>query len=76
MVESLEERLQRANEEYRALIKWAIEESDKVSKKLKSEGAIQGLDTNRDVYAPVHEEYERRMLAIFDKYNLPNKPNL
>ncbi len=73
---TLEERWRKANEEYRALIKWSNDEAEKISRQLELEGAIQGLDTNREAYAPVHEEYKRRLLALFDKYELPNKPKL
>ncbi len=73
---TLEERKLAADAEYRKLIKWAIQESDKVSKRLKAEGVSQGLDTNREAYAPIHEEYKRRILELFDKYDLPNKPTL
>ena len=73
---TLEARLQKANEEYQLLTKWANEESEKVHAKLKTEGVLMGLDTNREAYAPIHEEYKRRVLELFDKYNLPNKPTL
>lgn len=73
---TLEERLQKANEEYQVLTKWANEESKKAHAKLKAEGVRMGLDTNREVYAPIHEEYKRRVLNLFDKYDLPNKPTL
>lgn len=73
---TLEERWQKANEEYRALIKWSNDEAERISRQLESEGILQGLDTNREAYAPIHEEYKRRLLALFDKYDLPNKPKL
>ena len=41
-----------------------------------AEGILPGLDTNREVYEPIHEEYKRRVLALFDKYDLPGKPKL
>ena len=74
---TLEERWQKANEEYKALIKAEWAEIEKVTAKLKQTGKYKhGLDTNREAYAPIHEEYKRRTLALFDKYDLPNKPNL
>lgn len=74
---TLEERWQKANEEYRALIKEEWAEIEKVTSELKRTGKYKpGLDTNREAYAPIHEEYKRRTLALFDKYDLPNKPKL
>ena len=73
---SLEERWEKANVEYEELKQWAIKELKKVSDKLKSDGMPQGLDTNHEAYAPVYEEYKQRTLALFDKYDLPNKPEL
>ena len=74
---TLEEHWQKANEEYRALIKAEWEEIEKVTAQLKRTSKYKpGLDTNREAYTPVHEEYKRRTLALFDKYDLPNKPNL
>jgi len=74
---TLEERWQKANEEYGALIKKEIEEIEKITAGLKQAGKYKyGLDTNREAYAPIHEEYKRRTLALFDKYDLPNKPKL
>ena len=74
---TLEERRQKANSEYRALIKAEQEEVEKVTAELKRTGKYKYRpDTNREAYAPIHEEYKRRALALFDKYDLPNKPKL
>lgn len=73
---TLKERIQKANEEYQLLTKWANEESEKVSAQLKAKGMLIGLDTNREAYAPIHDEYQKRFLALYDKYDLPNKPTL
>ena len=73
---TLKERLQKANEEYQLLTKWANEESEKVHAQLKAEGVLMGLDTNREAYAPIQGEYRKRFLSLYDKYDLPNKPLL
>ena len=74
---NLEERWYKANAEYEELKNWANAESEKVTMKLKQTGKYKhGLDTNSEAYAPVHEEYKRQTLALFDKYDLPNKPEL
>ena len=76
MKNDLEERKRRANEEFQLLLKWANEESDKVTSRLKAEGTyIEGLDTNQKAYLPVQAEFKRKVLELFDKYDLPNKPN-
>lgn len=76
-VMTLEECWCKANAEYEELKKWANAESEKVAMKLKRTGKYKhGLDTNSEAYALVHEEYKRRTLALFDKYDLPNKPEL
>ena len=74
MNETLQERRRKADEEYIALMRWANEEADKIYEKLKAEGAPHGLDVNREAFAPLDAEYKRRLLALFDKYDLPNKP--
>ena len=76
MNNSLSERLRKANAEFEELKRWAINETEKIQIRLKKEGIRPGLDTNREAYAFIHEEYKRRLLALFDKYDLPNKPNL
>ena len=73
---TLEERKNLANAEYREIIQWAIRETEKVWEQLGEKGVLAGLDTNREVYATIHEEYKLRFLALFDKYDLPNKPKL
>ena len=68
-------RYQKANEEFQVLLKWANAEMEKITLKLKEENKyVTGLDTNQKAYLPVQEEFKRKTLAIFDKYNLPNKP--
>ena len=74
--DDLKERWRQANIEYRELIQWYIAEADKIYEKLKAEGARGGLDTDREAFAPLNAEYKRRLLALFDKYDLPNKPKL
>ncbi len=73
---TLEERWQKANEEYHSLIKWANAESEKIYNCLKSEGKILGLDSCPEEFTHLHEELNRRVLALFDKYDLPGKPKL
>ena len=74
---TLEERWRKADVEYHELIKSEWAEIEKVTAELKRTGKYRhGLDTNREAYAPIHEEYKRRALALFDKYDLPNKPKL
>ena len=74
---TLEERWCKANAEYEELKKWANAESEKITAELKrTEKYKHGLDTNHEAYAPIHEKFKRRTLALYDKYDLPNKPKL
>ena len=72
-MDDLEERKANAMAEIKELMKWENEESDKVSERLNREGAIIGLDTNREAYAYIHETRQRRLIEIAEKYGLPHK---
>lgn len=72
---NLEERFAKADKEFHELILWAIEEEEKITQHLKRKGVQIGLDTNQESYAPIRREYYRRILKIFDKYELSHKPN-
>lgn len=76
MSDNLEVRYKKANDEWHKLIEWSIKEKDKISRRLCREGTPLGLDTNREEYEPVNKEFKRRTLALYDKYDLPNKPKL
>ena len=71
----LEARYAKANIEFLEIIKWANEEDDKVIARLEKEGKLRGLDGHVEEFAPIRKEYCQRILALFDKYDLPNKPN-
>lgn len=67
----LEKRKEKANEEYRELIQWAVSESQKVSEQLDREGAVRGLDTNQERFAYIYETAKKRLKEIITKYDLP-----
>ena len=73
MIEDLEERKRLANAEWKELLNWSVAEAQKVSERLNREGAIIGLDTNREAYAYIHETRQRRLIEIAEKYGLPHK---
>lgn len=73
MSESIEERRRLANLEFKELKQWFINENRKVSEKLKEEGAVRGLDSNREAFEYIHETFDRRIKEISEKYNLPEK---
>ena len=58
---TLEERWQKANEEYRALIKEEWAEIEKVWEQMNAQGILPGLDTNHEAYSLIHEKYRRRV---------------
>lgn len=71
---TLEERWRAADKEYRDLIKEEWAQIEKVTAQLKQAGKYKpGLDTNRQAYAPIHEEFRKRKLALYDKYDLPKE---
>ena len=76
MNDDLEERKRKANAEWKELIKWSVTESQKVSEQLDKEGAIRGLDTNKEAYAYIRETKKRRLKEIAEKYDLPYKVNI
>ncbi len=67
----LEERKEKANEEYRELIRWAIREEEKVVEQLKKEGAVMGLDGHQERFAYIREYEKKRLKEIIAKYDLP-----
>ena len=71
MNSSLEERKRKATAEWKELIKWSVTESQKVSEQLDKEGAIRGLDTNKEAFAYIRETKKRRLKEIAEKYDLP-----
>lgn len=75
MTETLEERRKKADKEYHELLKWIVDEEKKISRDLSNSDKTRGLDTNRETYTALREEFRRRLFALYDKYNLPNKPN-
>ncbi|MBQ9480231.1 MAG: hypothetical protein IJU71_11855 [Selenomonadaceae bacterium] len=54
--------------EFDELKRWMLEETRKVSERLNREGAVRGLDTNREAYAYIHETFDRRLKEIVAKY--------
>ena len=71
MNDNLEERKRKATAEWKELIKWSVTESQKVSEQLDKEGAIRGLDTNKEAFAYIRETKKRRLKEIAEKYDLP-----
>ncbi len=70
----LEKSKLKADIEYQEVLKWAMEEEDKIYKKLKAEGKLEsGLDGNSEDYKYIYETVKWRMKEIIHKYNLPNK---
>lgn len=73
-MDSLEERIIKAEEEYQKVLEWALEEEDKVDEMLKATGRLQmGLDGNSKDYAYIYETLKNRTKEIIFKYDLPNK---
>ena len=72
-MKSIEERRRLANLEFKELKQWFINENRKVSEKLKEEGAVRGLDSNREAFEYIHETFDQRIKEISEKYNLPEK---
>lgn len=57
--------------EYEAVIKWVLNEEDKVEEKLKkNEKYLGGLDTQQEEFSYIYEERNRRIEAIKKKYNI------
>ena len=75
MKEPLDERYAKADIERDKLRDWFNKECDSLVSELKRTGKyVPGLDTNRKAFAPLKKEYIKRFLALYDKYDLPNKP--
>jgi len=72
---SLEYRIQKAEGEFHQLGEWRIAEVEKVICALESQGKFLGLDGDVKEINLIRKEYYKRVLEIFDKYDLPNRPN-
>lgn len=53
---------------YNQIINWGIKETDKITKKLKKQGKIHGLDTNTKEYEPIHKEIKVKINKLKEKY--------
>lgn len=63
--------MEKAQEEYKKVIQWVLNEEDKVVEKLKTEGRhVGGLDGNSADFAYIYEERNRRIAELKKRYNL------
>lgn len=72
---TLDERYKKAEQEFKEIAEWRWSEEEKKIQRLKSEGKALGLDGCSEEFAPIRQECIRKILEIYDKYELPNKPN-
>ena len=61
---------EQAEKEYRELLSWEREESNKVTERLKKEGKLVGLDTHQEEYAYIREIRNKKIKEIQEKYKL------
>lgn len=52
--------------EYNEILDWAIAEEDKILKN----SHLKGLDANREKCKPIHEEMERKIKNLYEKYGI------
>ncbi len=67
---------EKADEECMDVLRWATNETLKVMARLKKEGINRGLDTNREYYAYIDKEMDRRVDEIREKYGIKPKNEL
>ena len=53
---------------YEEITKWFIEETDKITEKLKKEKRFVGLDTNKEKYDPIHKKYSKELKKLKEEY--------
>lgn len=53
---------------YDEITNWFIEETDKVTEKLKNENKFIGLDSNKEEYEPIHREYSKKLKELKEEY--------
>ncbi|HJJ05171.1 MAG TPA: hypothetical protein OIM45_04835 [Clostridiaceae bacterium] len=53
---------------YDEIIEWCINETNKITEKLKKENKMQGLDTNKLEYAQIHQEFENKIKKLKEEY--------
>ena len=76
MTGSLKEREKKALEEIMRLAEESNAEDDKITAELKRTGKYKyGLDGDNSAYSENLRKFKLDVLAVFDKYDLPNKPN-
>lgn len=59
-------------EEYISILQWASLEYDKVLESLQHEGKLRGLDGYSEKFSYIHEERQKKVAALYDKFNLPS----
>ena len=59
-------------EEYISILQWASLEYDKVLERLQRENKLKGLDSYSEEFSYIREERQKKVAALYDKYNLPS----
>lgn len=53
---------------YEEITSWFIQETDKITERLKKEKKFTGLDTNKEEYDPIHKEYSKKLKELKEEY--------
>ena len=62
---------EKAQKEWEDVRQWSIDESNRVTERLKKDGQyVPGLDTNKEHYAYIYQEMDKRVKEIKEKYGL------
>ena len=59
-------------EEYISILQWASLEYDKVLERLQREGKLRGLDSYSEEFSYNRKERQKKVAALYNKYNLPS----
>lgn len=65
---SLEERIDMFHRELKDITGWYVKAIETINLQLQREGRLKGLDGNNAAYSPAHEELNRRLSILIDKY--------
>ena len=60
-------------EEYISILQWASAEYDKVLERLQRENKLKGLDSYSEEFSYIREERQKKVAALYNKYNLPSE---
>ena len=65
-----------AETEYLKIKEWVIAEGKRRIAEFEKIGSFHGFTKELDIYRELFDEFQKKCLELYDKYDLPNKPKI